>query len=130
MDNIDLNSLTVSQLKEQARILGIEIKGSPTASQLREKILAVLNDGDVTDLEEPAIAQTNSDWVTIVVAEDEKDQQPAYVGVNAKSYRIRRGEPVSVPPEVVEVLRNAKQRIPQKDGTYKNVPTYPFSIVG
>ena len=39
------------------------------------------------------------------------------------------GRVMPVPPEVVEVLNNAKQTVFNgKDGTSKTVPTYPFQI--
>ena len=130
MSEVNLYNLTIDQLKEQARILGIAIKGNPSADALRERIRSAI------EIEPPAGTKAKEDnpdrrkgWVTIVIAEDEKDQQPAFVGVNGKSYRIRRGEPVAVPPEVVAVLGDAKQVIINpKDGSTKKVPTYPFRI--
>ena len=131
MSEVNLYNLSVDQLKEQARILGIVIKGNPSADTLRERIRKAVEIEPSAE-QKAAAKEENPDrkknWVTIVINEDEEDQQPAFVGVNGKSYRIRRGEPVAVPPEVVEVLKNAMQVIMKQDGTVKRVPTYPFSI--
>ncbi|MAG09805.1 MAG: hypothetical protein CL494_05275 [Actinobacteria bacterium] len=131
MSEINLYNLSLDELKEQARILGIVVRGNPGADTLREKIRnAVMIEPPADQKQAPKEdPDRKKGWITIVIAEDEQDQQPVYVGVNGKSYFIRRGEPVPVPPEVVEVLNNAKQTVFNgKDGTSKTVPTYPFQI--
>jgi len=130
MSEVNLYNLGIDQLKEQARILGIVIKGNPSAETLRSRIKAAI---EIEPAADQKVKEDNPDrkkgWVTIIIAEDEQDQQPAFVGVNGKSYRIRRGEPVAVPPEVVNVLNDAQQLIINpKDGSSKRVPTYPFRI--
>ena len=130
MSEVNLYSLSIDELKEQARILGIVVRGNVSAETLRNKIRSAI------EIEPPADQKVKTedlgrkkDWITIVIAEDENDTQPAFVGVNGKSYRIRRGEPVPVPPEVVRVLRDAQQVVVNpKDGSSKKVPTYPFRI--
>lgn len=133
MSEVNLYNLSLEELKEQARILGIVVRGNVGADTLRAKIKAAV------EIEPPADQAVRKeedlgkkqDWITIVIAEDERDTQPAFVGVNGKSYRIRRGEPVLVPPEVVTVLTDAKQIVVSaKDGSTKSVPTYPFRIEG
>lgn len=131
MSEVNLYNLSMDQLKEQARILGIVIKGNPSADTLRERIRKAVEIEPPADTKQAAAEppERKKDWVTIVISEDEQDQQPAFVGVQGKSYRIRRGEPVAVPPEVVAVLKNAMQLIVNpKDGSTKKVPTYPFRI--
>jgi hypothetical protein len=132
MSEVNLYNLSIDQLKEQARILGIVIKGNPSADALRERIRSAI---EVEPSEDKKASAKKEDpdrkkgWVTIVIAEDEQDQQPAFVGINGKSYRIRRGEPVAVPPEVVSVLKDAMQVITNtKTGEQKRVPTYPFRV--
>ena len=131
MSEINLYNLTMDELKEQARILGIAIRGHPSAATLREKIRKAVNI-EPAESSKPADVDDSDrkkDWITIVIAEDENDQQPVYVGVNGKSYFIRRGEPVAVPPEVVGVLTDAKQNIPTvKEVAFKTIQTDPFSI--
>lgn len=130
MSELNLYNLSLDQLKEQARILGIVIKGNPGAETLRARIKQAIEIEPPADQRETRQESPDrkKDWVTIVIAEDETDQQPAFVGVNGKSYRIRRGEPVAVPPPVVEVLKNAIQVVVKADGTRKRVPTYPFRV--
>ncbi len=131
MSDVNLYNLSLEELKEQARILGIAIRGNPSADTLREKIKNAVNIEPAADAKSAANEDIDrkKGWKTIVIAEDESDQQPVFVGVNGKSYWIRRGEPVPVPPEVIEVLNNAKQVVwNPKDGTSKNIPTYPFRV--
>ena len=125
MSEVNLNDLSLKELKEQAKILGIDLKGAASTDTIRERIYSVL--GQPT--EKKVEAKVKKGWVNIVVAESETDKQPVFVGVMGNSYRIRRGETVSVPPHVVQALKEAIQRIPQKDGTIREIPTYPFQIV-
>ena len=131
MSDVNLYNLSLEELKEQARILGIAIRGNPSTDTLLEKIKNAVNIEPAADAKSAATEDIDrkKGWKTIVIAEDESDQQPVFVGVNGKSYWIRRGEPVPVPPEVIEVLNNAKQVVwNPKDGTSKNIPTYPFRV--
>jgi len=131
MSELNLYNLSHDELKEQARILGIVVRGNVSIDTLRTKIKAAVEI-------EPTAAEASKpqedlgrkkDWVTIVIAEDEADTQPAFVGVNGRSYRIRRGEPVAVPPEVVAVLNDAQQLVHNpKTGQSKKIPTYPFRV--
>lgn len=41
----------------------------------------------------------------------EKYSEPLFVGVNGKSYLIKRGEPVMVPKSVAEVIRNSHNQL-------------------
>ena len=133
MSEINLYNLTLDELKEQARILGIQVRGNPSADTLREKIKQAVNIEPAADAK-PAAEESvdrKKGWKTIVIAEDEQDQQPVFVGINGKNYWIRRGEPVQVPPEVVTVLSDAQQVVWNgKDGTSKTIPTYPFRVEG
>lgn len=138
----ELDTLSLTELKEQAKILGLTFPSNIGASTLRTKIQAALDgvasgaDSEEARDEVAAIVAkeakrppSKQNWITIMIAEDEQDRQPAFVGVNGKSYRIRRGEPVQVPPEVVEVLQHAKQAITNpRTGDIKYVPTYPWSF--
>lgn len=127
-DSENLYNLNLDELKEQARILGIDVKGNLGIGRLRELIKEAIGAKNEEEEKSPVLDRKKN-WVTIVISEDEKDQQPAFVGVNGKSYWIRRGEPVAVPPEVVEALRYAQQVITDpKDGSQKKVPTYPFYV--
>lgn len=127
MSEVNLYNLSTEELRNQARILGVSLKGNPSDDTVRGKIREALGE----EKKEPEPTKKNRDgWITIIIAEDESDQQPAFVGVNGKAYYIRRGEPVAVPEAVVEVLEHAMQvKTNPKTGEQKRVPTYPFSIV-
>ena len=128
MSDINLATLSLDELKEQARILGISLKGGFSEDTLREKIQAVL-DGD----SEPApvkAAPKKKDTVTIVIAESDTDTQPVYVGLNCKSYRIKRGVEVEVPKGVADILAGAKRKVVRNNGEVREVQSYPFQIVG
>jgi hypothetical protein len=131
MSDINLYNLSLEELKEQARILGIAIRGNPSADTLREKIREAVNIEPAADAKPIAEEDLDrkKDWITVVIAEDENDQHPVFVGVNGKNYWIRRGEPVPVPPEVVTVLQDAIQVGMDSKGKTTTKPTYPFSIV-
>jgi hypothetical protein len=135
MSESNLYNMSLAQLKQQAEILGIAIKGNPSADTLRARIKQAVEIEPSAEEKERLTAKAEEnpirkkDWVQIIIAEDEKDMQPVFVGVNGKSYRIRRGESVAVPPEVVNVLRDAQQVVTNTTtGAQKRVPTYPFSI--
>lgn len=131
MSDINLYNLSLDELKEQARILGIVIRGNPSADTLRDKIRQAVNIEPAADAK--PVAEENldrkKDWITVVIAEDENDRHPVFVGVNGKNYWIRRGEPVPVPPEVVTVLQDAIQVGLDSKGNTTSRPTYPFNIV-
>jgi hypothetical protein len=130
MSEINLDVLGLEELKEQARILGISLKGGLSEETLRSKIREVLG-GTSSDDEEPVVVldQQVKSRVKIRIHEDENDKYPVFVGVNGKSYRIQRGVDVDVPAEVAEVLRNAVQSV-TRNGETRQVPTYSFSVLG
>ena len=43
MSDVNLYNLSLDELKEQARILGIVIRGNPSADTLRERIRSAVN---------------------------------------------------------------------------------------
>lgn len=127
----NLHALSYEELKEQARILGVPVKGN--TETLRSNIQAALN-GDVPEVvaESKPVAKEESpkrNWITIQIAEKEGDNQPVFVGHNGRAYYIRRGEPVEVPPHVVDVLKHANQQVRSNNGEWKTVPSYPFQIL-
>mgnify|MGYP000374408301 CR=1 FL=1 len=144
MNEQDVNQLSGEALKDQAKILGVSLKGNPGEAKLRERILEVLNGGanssegsdankhqniDLNNDQEPG-KSTKSKTVTINIATSEKDKQPVAVGLNGKVYRMKRGVNVEVPEGVVSILNDAIQmhRDPET-GEDRPVPAYPFQIV-
>lgn len=108
--------------------MGLELKGNPSADTVRNKILEAMGEAP-KEAAKPVAKNTTR----ITISEDPTNNQPVYVGHNGKSYRIRRGEPVDIPTELVEVLRNAVQQVPKldRDGRiegWKAVQAYPFQV--
>lgn len=131
MSEVNLYNLNLEELKEQARILGIVVKGNPSADTLRDRIRKAVN---IEPAEKPESADADEEadrkknWVKVFINEDEADQRPVFVGVNGKNFWIRRGEHVLVPPEVATVLGDAKQVITDAKGKQTIKHTYPFSV--
>lgn len=132
MSDTNLYNLTIDELKEQARILGIQVRGNPSADTLRDKIRQAVNiePAESKKPEAKEDVDRKKGWKKIVIAEDENDTRPVFVGINGKNFWIRRGEPVLVPPEVITVLKDAIQVVWNgKEGTSKEIPTYPYQVV-
>lgn len=61
-----------------------------------------------------------------IVLEENDDIPPTglFVGLNGKGYLIRPGEPVDLPPGVIEILEHAVMSTPQVDPATKQVVGY------
>jgi len=128
-EEMNLDAMDLAELKEQARVLDISLKGNPGEDTLREKIRAVLGEGPSQPATAPA-APAGEDMNKIIIAESEQDTQPVQVAVNGRTYLIVRGEEVSVPDSVIEVLNHAKQMVyDPKTMQGREVLAYPYQIV-
>lgn len=130
----ELQGMSYEDLLEQAEVLGVDGANAMSEEDLRAALAEALTPA------KPAARKTRkaaakdskdpfSDTVTVVVEESDTDRQPAYVGVNGRSYRIKRGVEVEVPRPVANVLLTARQRVRNVDGTDREVPTYPTRVV-
>ncbi|MCA9367296.1 hypothetical protein KC887_03490 [Candidatus Kaiserbacteria bacterium] len=127
----DLKKLSRTDLEEQAELLTIAFTANDTDATLRKKIATAL--GEISEeapaLSHPSVAKDEK-RVTIIVNKSETDKQPVVVGVNGKNYVMKRGEPVSVPLAVVEILNNATKLAWDSEMTeYAEVPRYPYQLV-
>jgi hypothetical protein len=129
----ELKAMGYDELLAQAEVFGIEAEGL-SEEELRDAI------GEKLGVESNAPRKKNTrkrkapgnqpaDYVRVVVEESDSDRQPAYVGLNGRSYRIKRGVEVEVPRGVAQILLTAKQKVRSADGTEREVPTYPTRIV-
>ena len=70
--------------------------------------------------------------LTIHPGEGENGSDNVFLQINGYAYSIKRGEPVLVPEEVVEVLNNARQTLmsfgPGGAVVERSVPRYAFSV--
>lgn len=69
---------------------------------------------------------------------EENDNIPPtglFIGINGRSYVIRPGEEVAIPPEVIEVLNDAVEDIPRMDANnnvvdYRKKMRFPYRLLG
>jgi hypothetical protein len=70
--------------------------------------------------------------LTIHQTNDDGGSEDVFVGINGYGYQIKRGEPVEVPKEVVQVIANAKQELMTfgKGGNVisRTTPRFPYSV--
>lgn len=128
MSDATIENMSSADLKEQARIFGISLKGNPSDEVLREKIREAMTEKPAEAEPEDINLNAKADWVTIEVVEKE-GAPPLYVGVNGVSYLIERGVPVAVPPGVVAALEDASRLVKNKDGDERRVYAHPFRRV-
>ena len=69
----------------------------------------------------------NRKTITIFTGEGDAGREDVFVGVNGVSFQIKRGKPVEVPIEVVEVLKNAITT-KYENGEAIDIPRYAFSV--
>ena len=134
-DNLDINSLTKDQLKEQANILGIEIKGNPTVDALRDTLREALGDEKPSDTpatrEDTGIAVRKGEKrYTIQIHKDGKDKQPIFLGCNGRTVCIKRGETVVIGEGLYQSLKNAvESRLDTETEEWQDVPSYPYTVL-
>lgn len=93
-------------------------------------------DEDAPALGGGVVDPIKSKRVTIVL-EDNENIPPTgqFIGVNGRSYMLRSGEPASVPVEVIDVLNNAVQAVPDRDPVsqqvigYRSRLRFPYRVV-
>jgi hypothetical protein len=107
-ENFDVATADKAELREYAATeLGIDFPPATGEAKMREAILKE------TSADEPAVAQAaKPKMVTIEIPAVEGDtgSQPVFVGLNGRSYLIKRGYEVTVPYGVYQILKNAKEK--------------------
>jgi hypothetical protein len=127
----EIYALSGEELRTQAKVLEISLKGNPGDALIHERMIEALGLSEEPS-NKPQVTAINlsKKTVTIMIATKEDDDQPVAVGLNGKVYRMVRGEEVEVPTGVVDILNNAKQMIrDRKTGKDREVLAYPFQIV-
>jgi hypothetical protein len=134
----DIKALTGEELRTQAKVLEIKFAANAGDRTIQERMIETLglsNDENGENKNASVNVSKKSDtdkpkMVTIVIATKEDEDQPVAVGLNGKVYRMVRGEEVTVPAGVVDILNNAKQMIrDRKTDKEREVLSYPFQTV-
>lgn len=119
---MNLNDMTREQLLEQADVLELDIAKNTTTSNLLKAIKAELGEADVPK------SVKKTDDVQINFANDQKNKQPVFFGLNGKSYRFPRGKWVRCPRALLPTIENAKRRIQDESGEWMEVNAYPYQV--
>lgn len=124
MSNID--ALTAAELKEQLDALEVEYNAKAGAETLRKKLKDALGEDDNSDT---APVAAKSDMVEINFSKDKDNKQPIFIGVNGKSYRIRRGEWVPIPRILLPTIENIKKDIMDPETReIQTIQPYPYQV--
>jgi len=139
-ETIDLNALNKDELKEQADILGIELKGNPSADTIRAKLREALGepepDVETGKAKVPQVAyghaiRPGEKIYTVEIHKDGKDKQPVFLSCNDRKVRVRRGDQVRIGAGIYESLKNAvEQRYDTEAEEWIDVPSYPYTVLG
>lgn len=132
MSELNIDTLTSAELKDQAKVLGIPLTGNPKDETIRERIREALGEPAKANetQAQPIAAEASEKLVKIMIQESESDQQPVAIGLNGRIIRIQRGKEVDVPAGYVEILRNAKQKVRDtKTNEDREVLSYPFQVL-
>ena len=124
-------SETLPALKAQADELGITYANNIGEDTLQKKIDEALGNFDGSDTPELTkdTASQPDDNVTVRLQEDETNKHDLPLGVNGKTYLLKRGEDVSVPRDVYEVLKDCVEDHYDGDGNKTRRQSYPFTVV-
>lgn len=148
MAKINFQKASAAQLVSFATTrLGLEIDGTPKASDVRALISATGFTGDEIEVDDTIagagrapltvndVAGRKLVRINIPVQEAVAGGSDAVpIGVNGTVARIMRGVDVDVPVEYVEVLKNAQKMIYDRGPNSELInprltPIYPFSII-
>ena len=129
MDKNELRDLAISK--------GLTVSGSMGKDTL---ISLLMNHNEEMPIKgnqvTSTVKETNDErvWIEIQKTAEAMGSDDVIVGVNFKTYQIKRGVPVAVPKPVAEVLKNAVRSIYKwneqtQEKIETQVPAYPFALV-
>lgn len=127
---MNIESLSREDLEAQAELLGVKFRANASDETIRKAVKEALGE-PVEDA--PAASPRKipeNERITIIINKSETDKQPVTVIVNGHSYVMKRGEKVSVPVEVLEVLNHAQRD--SWDSEMKesqSVMRFPYQVV-
>ena len=83
----------------------------------------------------PPVTQKKSEWVKIMLEDDPKIPPTGqFFGINGRTYILRAGEEARVPQGIIDVLDNAVEMHPVKDGLnrtigWRNRNRFPYRVI-
>lgn len=143
-EHIDIDGLSREELKQQAQILEISLKGNPSDDTIRDRIREKLGqkpagetpkepeqeDDDDESADKTAPASGTKRRFKIKIHKDGKDKQPVPLSCNGKVVRVRRGETVTISQGHYNSLVRAVQHIHDHEiGEMVEVPAYPHTVI-
>jgi hypothetical protein len=138
---MNLSKSSKAQLLDYATVeLGLELPETMSRDEMISQIKLATGQGDAlaaADAAPEKKAQPKTIKIQLHTVEGQTGASDVPVMCNGKSYLLRRGVEIDAPPEVVDILKNAKQmkyatRVgPDGDRTLekREVQSYPFSYL-
>ena len=83
----------------------------------------------------PPVAEKKSDYVKIMLEDTDKIPPTGqFFGVNGRTFMLRAGEEARVPQGIIDILDNAVEMHPIKDGLnrvvgYRNRHRFPYRVI-
>lgn len=133
-----LRAMSDEELRDQAKALGVSLKGNPANETIISRIAEVLGE---TEEAEPAPVKviTRSDKEvykkthTVIVSNSEDDKRPVQIGHNGRQYNIPRNVEVKIPKCIYDLLQAKEVRLERNAETGETrtytVMKYPNQLV-
>ncbi len=124
---------------EAIRILTEKLAQSEAARKAAEDKAVAAEEKVAAGVANQSQASSKERWAIVIdEASSETENHEVFVQVNGRAYQIQRGQEVQVPPEVIDVLKNAvigrSQQMFDEFGRPKGIqvreaPRHPFHII-
>ena len=125
--------------QEAIRILTEKLAQSEAARKAAEDKAVAAEEKISSGVANQSQASSKERWAIVIdEANSETENHEVFVQVNGRAYQIQRGQEVHVPPEVIDVLKNAvigrSQQMFDEFGRPKGIqvreaPRHPFRII-
>lgn len=149
MNRKKIEDATPEEMRQFARVMGLEVGDGEQKRTVTEKLITSGYTSDEISIFEHVSPRTTAkagvfkdekgrDCMMILIPEEDSPggQDDVPIGVNGVVFQVKRGVPVALPLEYIEVLNNAVEFIyPQtRDGQRgmvepRKVPAFPYQIV-
>lgn len=139
MSDFNLATADKFKMRDYAKDLGLTLHHALSEENMRDRIIEFCEKNNIdAPIAKVEIGGTrkNTDYIKINIAKQDKPggSEPAFVGYQGTGFTIPRGIDVEVPAPIVEILKNAVQKIVTQDpetGELHSEPvlTYPFQII-